>query len=315
MFNRRYLRIKVMQSLYSKSMLEDSANSTLIKQLKKSVFNAWRLYILQLHTTARVAAQTENYHESQLNRHIKVMNEELISLRIMNNAFVNGTLPSDSFMSQVNEANIGLIISDEIIQQLFKQLLQKEYFTSYNNSEQKTAEEEYRVIHNIFKKLLLKSDLYISEIEEHFLGWTDDAQLVIKTVNKTIKTFFEKGEPYFTYVLPEIDWQETNDYIENLYTTVVNKEKELKEIIDPVLKNWDPNRLNLTDHILLKMAVSEFLYEPSVPVKVTINEFIEISKMYSTPKSKEFINGVLDKLLKQLSKKDLINKRGRGLIN
>ncbi len=315
MFNRRYLRIKVMQSLYSKLLNSDSIDSTLKKQLQNRVFDAWKLYIIQLHTIARVCAEAEIYHENQLNRHIKVMNEELVSLKILRNKFVSGTLDSNSFNNILDENNLRNIIPNETIKLLFQQLLKKEYFINYNNPNEEKNDSEYRIIHNIFKKLLLKSDLFISNIEENFIGWTDDAQLVIKAINKTIKSFFEKGEVSLTNVMPPINWNETNEYLSEFYLKVVAEDDELETLIDPILKNWDPNRLNVTDHLLLKMAVTEFLYFPSIPVKVTINEYIEISKLYSTPKSKDFINGVLDKLLKQLQKEKRIKKIGRGLIN
>ncbi|MCL4111341.1 UNVERIFIED_CONTAM: hypothetical protein GTU68_023194 [Idotea baltica] len=233
----------------------------------------------------------------------------------MDNAYVNAVLGSESFDRLITESNVKFIIDDEIINKLFKQLLNKEYFGLYNTITPKTTESELRIIHNIFKKIVLKNDVFISEIEEHFLGWTDDAQLVIKTVNKTLKNFFEKGEPYINYVLPEVNWKETNKYIEQLYLKVISENENLEKIIDPSLKNWDSNRLNITDYLLLKMAVCEFLHFPSIPVKVTINEYIEISKTYSTPKSKDFINGVLDKLLKQFRADNSLNKTGRGLIN
>lgn len=302
-----------MQVLYSKSLLIDASDTVLIKQLKKSILDAWKNYLIQLSTIARVAEYTHVYHENQLNRHIKVMNEELVSLKITRNPYVPAVLNSDSFEELLSDHSLQHIINDEIINKLFKQLLNKEFFDKYSNDSEEI--DDYKIIHSLFKKIMLKNDVYISEIEEQFLGWTDDAQLIIKTVNKTLKTFFEKGEPSIYYVLPEIDWKEINNYVEDMYMKVINHKEELENLIDPIIKNWDSSRLNLTDYILIKMAICEFMFFPSIPVKVTINEYIEISKNYSTPKSKDFINGVLDKLLKKLNKENKVNKTGRGLIN
>ncbi|MEZ4948878.1 MAG: transcription antitermination factor NusB [Saprospiraceae bacterium] len=148
-------------------------------------------------------------------------------------------------------------------------------------------------------------------MEEHFASWQDDESLVVGSVKKLIKSLPVEGRFFDAY---EPEEEATQDFGLELLRLTYRNEDELLEDIKPTLQNWDVDRVAILDLIMIKMAVCELTMFPSIPTKVTLNEFVEIAKSYSTDKSKDFINGILDRLMKQLSKDGKINKEGRGLI-
>jgi N utilization substance protein B len=149
-------------------------------------------------------------------------------------------------------------------------------------------------------------------MEDKFENWIHDKSLVVGAIKKTIKALPATPNFYEDH-LP--DDETVKEFGEELLHKVLFFDEELLELVKPALKNWDLNRVAVIDLILIKMALCEMLYFPTIPVKVTINEFIDISKIYSTPKSKDFINGILDRLMKKLTEEGKIVKEGRGLID
>ena len=156
-----------------------------------------------------------------------------------------------------------------------------------------------------------KDEIFNEIIGDAFLNWIDDKSLVIGAVKKVIKSLPIEGTDFLKEYYP--DDETINDYGEPLLERTIKGDKALLEIIKPILTNWDHERLALIDMILLKMAACEMLEFPTIPAKVTLNEYVEVAKSYSTDKSKEFVNGVLDKLMKQLEEEGKLNKEGRGL--
>ena len=160
-------------------------------------------------------------------------------------------------------------------------------------------------------KACFNSEVFVESLEDHYPNYVDDKSLVVGALKKNMKAlplvddFYEQYRP---------NKETTVEFGEALIKKVHEEEADLMTIIEPVLNNWDADRVAVIALILLKMAVSELLDFPSIPTKVTLNEFVEISKLYSTDKSKDFINGILDRLMKQLTDEGKINKKGRGLI-
>lgn len=153
--------------------------------------------------------------------------------------------------------------------------------------------------------------LFNETVEDQLYNWEDDDSLIIGAIKKTLKSLPAKDEFYKEYMLTETD---TLAFGKSLLHAVVENDEEYAAIIKPTLRNWEAERVAVVDMILLKMAIAEFLNFESIPTNATLNEYVELSKIYSTPKSKEFINGVLDKIMKDLLQKNLIKKSGRGLL-
>lgn len=178
-----------------------------------------------------------------------------------------------------------------------------------------TLDDQKKFINHLFKKVILGKTIINEYFEEEVLRWTEDKEIVKGMVEKTVKSFNpETGVPPTLYTL-SVNWEEDKDFIEKLYESATDLAPEYKELIALNTRNWEVERLPLTDRMILEMAIAELLVFPSIPVKVTINEYIELAKNYSTPNSRQFINGILDVIAKELKEKGTLRKSGRGLID
>lgn len=167
----------------------------------------------------------------------------------------------------------------------------------------------------LLKTLIFKSKIVDGFFEEGDIYWTEDKSIIKSLVVKTLKEIEEDKPEDFELLEISGNWEEDQEFYRELYDRTVAGEEELEKLVEDKIKNWDIERLAATDKIILKLAIGEMIHFPSIPVKVTINEYIEISKEYSTPKSKQFVNGVLDKVSEELVKSGVIKKSGRGLID
>lgn len=168
-------------------------------------------------------------------------------------------------------------------------------------------------IKHLYRKLIL-TGLINDYFEEEDIRWIEDREIIRGLVDKTIKSLDEKK---LTIDLQKVslDWEDDSAFITNLFTESANLKKEHKKLIAQNTRNWEVDRLALTDRVILEMAIAEMIHFPNIPVKVTINEYIELTKEYSTPKSRQFINGILDVISKELATSGDIKKSGRGLID
>ncbi len=149
-------------------------------------------------------------------------------------------------------------------------------------------------------------------MDDQYSFWQEDKSLVVGALKKIIKQLPDPNERFFDEYLPDKDT--VTDFGRRLIEVTMEQADELEKLIEPTLKNWDMERLAVLDVIIIKMALVEFLYFPTIPTKVTLDEYVDISKEYSTPKSKDFVNGILDKLMKTLLEEGKIKKEGRGLL-
>ncbi|MFL5730056.1 MAG: transcription antitermination factor NusB [Cytophagaceae bacterium] len=176
-----------------------------------------------------------------------------------------------------------------------------------------SLEEDRKIITQIFKIVLKNKDL-VSFFEEKDLNWAENRSIVKNLVLKTFKAVEEKDKMLNILEL-STNWEEDKQFFKELYDKTIAGDKELEQIVTEKVRNWDIERVAVLDRVILKLAISEMIHFPSIPIKVTINEYIELSKLYSTPKSKQFINGILDSASAELVKIGRIRKSGRGLID
>lgn len=178
-----------------------------------------------------------------------------------------------------------------------------------------TTDDQKKFINHLFKKVILGKTIINEYFEEEVLRWSEDKDIVKGMVEKTVKSFNPEAEAVFTLYTLSVNWEEDKDFIEKLYDTATTLDPEYKELIAQNTRNWEVERLPLTDRMILEMAIAELLVFPNIPVKVTINEYIELAKNYSTPNSRQFINGILDVIAKDLKERGNLKKSGRGLID
>ncbi|SEI79123.1 NusB antitermination factor [Dyadobacter koreensis] len=201
-----------------------------------------------------------------------------------------------------------------MIRKTYREALRKDAtYEEYCNKTEHTPEEDQLLVQYILRQVILKHEVPLEFLEQRDLYWVDHSELIRGLAIKTLKS----GDSAETFALSPLtkDWEEDRFFVEELFKLVIEESDQYDAYLDEQLKNWELDRIALVDMIILKTALAELIHFPGIPVKVTINEFIEIAKRYSTPKSGKFINGVLDVLSVKLAAQGIIRKSGRGLID
>jgi len=202
----------------------------------------------------------------------------------------------------------------DIIRDWFKEIIVRD--DEYQSYIKKTTtfEDDYDILNHIIRKIVFKNKNILGYWETHDINWVEDEAVIRSLLIKTLKSLLEKGKDFELSIL-SYNWDEDKAFFEKLFDSTISDKEFLQKLISEKTKNWEFERIAYTDRIILMLAISEMIHFPSIPIKVTINEFIEVSKSYSTPKSKHFVNGVLDVIAVDLQEKGLIKKSGRGLID
>jgi N utilization substance protein B len=241
--------------------------------------------------------------------------KELLSLNLANNRVINKLGESAQLADELKRFKINWFQDQDQLRDWFKGLLHKDdMFRSYQQNPAPTYDDDYNIAEHILRGIIFKNDVVETYFEEKDINWPENKAIVRSLVLKSIKTLKQQDD---TLDLAEISysWEDDSDYLRSLFKSTINDSDYLENLITDNLQNWDLSRVALTDKVLLKLAITEMIHFHSIPVKVTINEFIEISKTYSTPKSKSFVNGLLDVISEKLTKEGTIRKSGRGLID
>ncbi len=204
----------------------------------------------------------------------------------------------------------------ETVRQWFRDVirLDNEYL-AYLDRKSPTADDQRKLVSHLFKKVIFGKTIINDYFEEEVLRWIEDREIVKALVEKTVKSFEPATSQEITLHALSLTWDEDREFIETLYDTSISLSEKHHELIASNTRNWEVERLPLTDRIILEMAIGELISFPNIPVKVTINEYIELAKNYSTPKSRQFVNGILDVISKELQEAGEIRKSGRGLID
>lgn len=310
MLSRRSVRIKVMQVLYA--MNRDGVAPTLkaAGQYYSRLTNAsYELYLLNLLTFLRVA---EYARQDQERRHSKLRPKEAdlaFTAKFADNEFLDSLGKNMDFTLAVSKAKLKGRLDADKIRALYTDFAKTEAYENFITTKENSRQDFIDLYLGLYK-YLINEEKFVDIMEDTFPLWQDDKSLVVGAMKKTIKAL-PLAEDFLDAYTPSAET--VVEFGEELLLKVVDADTELLNLISPSLKNWDAERVAILDMILLKMAIAEFLYFPSIPTKVTLNEFVDISKLYSTDKSKDFINGILDRLLRKLTEDKLITKEGRGL--
>lgn len=298
-----------MQVLYAKNQDKQLKFSEALRTYREGLRHSYELYLLNLLQFLKVVAvaQKDAANKAAKLRPTKAdlaFRPKLFSNPLSQSFFENEELEKFFRAYKVNEK-----IKLDDCRTLYYEYRKTEQYKAYIANKECTNKEHQIILLDLFK-WLSANELFNENIEDHYLSWTDDKSLVVGAMKKTLKAL-PAGETFFKEYLP--DPEATVDFGETLLKKVNDDDAKLLAVIEPSLNNWDAERVAVIDMILLKMAIAELTNFPTIPTKVTLNEFVEISKLYSTDKSKDFINGILDRLMKQLEKDGAINKEGRGL--
>jgi len=313
MLNRRHLRVKVLQTLYAYSLSEDKQVKDFEKALFKNVEEVNEMYIWTLNLLDEVAEYVVLDAESRAAKFLPTEKDKMLTTKLNTNAFIESLRQNRTYLELVKKYKVSWGFDPEIVRSIFAQLKDSEAYLEYLALEDRSISADKDIIKYIFKKIILKSIDIEQVFEEKFINWTVDKEVLQAMVAKTFKNF--SSENPLQNKLAELtpNWSEDEEFIEELLKTSIKYSEEYQELIAAKTKNWEADRIALMDILLMRMAISELVNFPSIPVKVTINEYIELSKTFSTLKSNTFINGILDKILADLTAQGRIRKAGRGL--
>ncbi|WKK67219.1 transcription antitermination factor NusB [Lutimonas zeaxanthinifaciens] len=312
MVNRRHIRIKVMQSVYA---ILQSKSDDLTKEEKFLLFNIKKtteLYVLQLLLMVEVRNLALEHIEIKKKKYLATQEDINPNLKFINNRLIQSVTDSPEIKDYVSGSKlIDWKENREYVRILLDELIESELYKDYLNDEEDSFYKDRTFILEFFKSIVAPNEKLFDYYESLNLSWVDDYPLVNTNVMKVIKQM-DSGD---VFTLRQLKVKEDDEeFLVDLFRKTILHQQEFTAEIDAKTPNWDTERIADMDMILIKMALTEFLYFPSIPTKVTINEYIEIAKDYSTKKSSYFINGVLDKLLKEYNKSGRLKKIGRGLL-
>ena len=313
MLNRRHLRVKVLQSLYAYFQSKDGDVAVSEKELMTAVDRIYDLYLYLLLSFEELKRQAD-YRIEENKKKIRPKEEDLNPNRKFVDNKILGILEEHQELREASEQRKVNWVGDEhqeMFRKMFIEMREGETYFEFMNNDVEGFEEDLAFAIAIFKVNIANSPLIYNFFEEKSIHWLDDIDLACSMVLKTLKTFEEDGS---NAILPLYkDEEDETTFIKQLLRKTIAFDKENEELIDELTNNWELDRIAKMDVILMKMAITELQIFNNIPTKVTLNEYIEISKFYSTPKSNGFINGILDKAIGRLESRGLITKVGRGL--
>ena len=312
MLNRRHIRVKVMQSIYAMHQKNAEELEKEEKFLIQSIDNIQDLYLIMLSSLTEIRKKEIIFLEASKNKHLATPEEKNPNLKFVNNAVLLHLEENNSLSIALESRKINnWSLNDDYILLLLNEIKQSELYAKYMSNRTNTFEEDKQFVVDMFTELIAPNEKLYDYLEDHKLTWIDDIPLVNTQIQKQLRQIKEGDE----FRVPKLyKDQEDKEFVSLLFRKTVLNEIELaKEYIDKT-PNWDSERIAEIDTIILKLAICEFLKFPSIPVKVTINEYLELAKEYSTPKSSIFINGILDNLVKDFTNDGKMKKSGRGLL-
>jgi N utilization substance protein B len=316
MLSRRLLRIKVMQSLYACSQLEQADMAGSEKELIRSISKLHDLFIYQLSFLADIFVFARKKIENGKLKLLPTDEDLHPNTKFIDNMLISKMLMNRDYQRQEDKLKISWKEEEEMLRRIYNSFCAGEEYRDYMAADGSSFGRDKDIVITLFKNYIAPDEILQSFYEEQNIYWANDYPVVNLFVLKCLKAIDEDwGE---NALLPDFSeeqgFEESLDFALELYRTTLCKGSEYEKMISSKTLNWDMERIAHIDMILLKMAVAEILEFSFIPVKVSFNEYIEIAKEYSTPKSKIFINGVLDKLIAELRDKNMINKKGRGLM-
>ena len=302
MLSRRNIRVKVMQTLYAlDSMAGETKPGEPISILTNKTQQSRKLFLYLIYFITEVARYAETDANKKAGKHLPSAADLATDTKISGNEVLWKILEDASFKSGVRELKVEHILDNDLLKKTYRRLAETPDYKEYIEVKSRDKKNEKKIMEFIFTDLLLPDDDFINHIEENFINWDDDAEMMHSLVLSYL------GKPG-RQNLSEFLSAEKKDFAKTLLNTVLEKHDHTLELIKPKLNNWDADRIAALDLILLQMGVCEFLYFETIPTKVTINEYIDLAKAYSTPQSGQFVNGLLDNIHKELESENKLEK-------
>jgi transcription antitermination protein NusB len=310
MLSRRHIRIKVMQLLYAKSRDAQLSLSDVLRRYENYGKRSIELYLFNLQHVIEVARYAVRDDIQRKAKYLPTDEDRRFTAKLFENEVLQGFLAHGTYEKAVKKFQMTGRTDDDTISNFYRKFLETDAYKAYLATDDSSVEIHRNIILALYK-FLMQSEIFEEAMEDFSPSWIDDDTLILGATKKTLKAF--PSDEAFIYDFNEED-KLTFAFGEELLTKTYNRNNDLLELIKPMLQNWEADRVATIDLILIKMAVCELTDFPTIPTKVTINEYVDISKMYSTDKSREFVNGILDRMMKKFKEDGTVKKEGRGLV-
>jgi len=310
MLSRRSVRIKAMQLLYSIDRDKAVTKKELIKNYDFCITQSYELFLYNLYILMEITSCAENDLIKRKSKHLPSDYDKQFTDKLYANKLIQDMVTNKELNKKFTALKFESKINKDYTRKIYEAFAKKDAYKSFVANETNDSE-TLELLLELYR--FCRQDEYFNEmLEDAYFNWLDDKSLVVGAVKKYLKALPTENLKLYSEFLPEDDT--VQDFGKTLLKKTLDQQEDLMQIVIPTLENWDHDRLALVDTILIQLAVSEMLNFPTIPPKVSLNEYVELGKQYSTAKSKEFINGILDKIMKTLQTENKLNKEGRGLI-
>jgi N utilization substance protein B len=313
MISRRIIRTKALQVLYAYYASEERSMSNSEKELFFCIHKTYDLYHYLMSLVIEIADYAESRMEIKRNKMQPTAEELNPNTKFISNLFIRQLRENRQLKTYIEQKKLSWANHPELIKELYLILTESEMYQAYMANNSRSYLDDRKFTEKIFNNILLVSEELYQVLEEQSIYWNDDIEFVISVIGKTMKKFNESSDTNVS-LMPLFKDEDDREFAKELFRKAIVNHEELQQLIKVHSNNWDVERIAFMDILIMQLAITEFLYFPSIPTKVTMNEYIELSKYYSTEKSRNFINGILDKTLKDLKKEGKIKKTGRGLV-
>lgn len=307
MINRILLRIKIIQILYAFYKGEGKTSLMVEKELFHSVERTYDLYYHLLNLVVLITDYAASRIESKRNK-LRPSPEDINpNTRFVDNTFVDQLRKNKQFVGYLSDRKLSWVNHPEMIRELYEEIISCDFYQEYMEQDDVDYQYDKDIWRKIFKRIILQNENLDNSIEDQSIFWTDDVEIVVSFIIKTIKRF-EKDSGAEQALLPMFKDEEDAEFARKLLRGVLKNGNTYRDVIDKHTQNWELDRIAFMDILIMEVALSELMDFPTIPVNVTLNEYIEIAKNYSTDKSGTFINGVLDNIVRQLKTENKLIK-------
>jgi len=316
MISRRYLRVKTFQALYAYFQSDDKNINKAENELFLSLERMYDLYLYFLGLGTEIVHRAELRIEEGKSKRLPTEDDLNPNTKLVDNRIFQLLATNTTLKKQLTDKKISWSADQELITKFMNHLRQHDVFIQYMSTHESSFEEDQKFVVNLYKKVIPDFELMLADIQDKSIYWGfDEIDFVLSMVLKTIKKFNKDSNEFSSILSLYTDYKDDVKMVKELFRKTIEHDVVNSEKISKKTKNWDVDRIAMIDILLMKMALTELMYFNSVPVKVTLNEYIELSKWFSTPKSKVFVNGILDKLVADLKDSGELKKVGRGLLD
>ncbi len=316
MLNRRLLRIKIFQSLYAFYQTDQENVPAAMKNLMFSLEKMHELFVRNLAFIVKIADIIDERHEAGKQKFIKPDIREMSGRLFSDMQCIKNLRNNAHYNELYRNYNINLADDTDMLRQIARNIEDSNVYKTFRESDTETKDMSY--LRNLYKSFIFTNPVLLSRLEEANIHWANDQYYVGIILMSFLKkdSFFHNPDEKLPSVFKPTEFEEAEsdeEFVKTLFMKTIKHADDYQEVINLYLENWEPERIALCDTIIMKMAMAEIIHFPQIPIKASLNEYIEMTKVFSTPKSKIFVNGILDKVISHYNREGKIEKIGRGL--